>query len=62
MFDRSLLPEHLIAPDANRYFSDNYVVLDFETTNLQYGNSNIRDNKLLLGVWYDNTTGRTRTA
>ncbi len=62
MFDRSLLPEHLIAPDANRYFSDNYVVLDFETTNLQYGNSNIRDNKLLLGVWYDNTTGISKSA
>ena len=45
------LPVWLTNPDPMYYFSDRYVVLDFETTNLDKGNAVNKDNRLLLGCW-----------
>lgn len=59
MFDKSLLPEHVLNPDPARYRSKNYVVLDFETTNIQYGNPCIPENRLLLAVWYSGASNKT---
>lgn len=53
------LPEFLVKPDPNTYLSENFVVLDFETTNLDKGDPNNPDNRLVLAVWYDNSTGET---
>ena len=36
---------------ADKYLSDNYVVLDFETTNIDYGNAAEPDNRLILSCW-----------
>lgn len=47
------LPKFLADLDPNIYFSDNYVVLDFEvdTSHGDYGNSVHPDNQLLLSAW-----------
>lgn len=45
------LPVWLTNPDANIYHDQKFVVLDFETTNLDKGNAVTKDNKLLLGHW-----------
>lgn len=44
------LPIWLTNPTTEIYHG-NYVVLDFETTNLDKGNAVNKDNKLLLGCW-----------
>lgn len=44
------LPEFLTNPDPEIYFSDNFVVIDFETTNKDKGSALNKDNKLLLTV------------
>jgi DNA polymerase I-like protein with 3'-5' exonuclease and polymerase domains len=58
----SLLPAHLRFPDPDIYRSDNYTVLDFETTNEDFGNAVNPDNKLILSGWLrpngDKPTGR----
>lgn len=46
-----LAPEHLKNPDPNIYWSNNYVVLDFETTNIDKGNPYREDNRLVLSCW-----------
>ena len=45
------LPEHIRSPDPSILLSDNYVVLDFETTNDSFGNASLRSNRLLLSCW-----------
>jgi DNA polymerase I-like protein with 3'-5' exonuclease and polymerase domains len=45
------LPEFLINPDPNIYRSDNYVVIDFETTTINKGLSLYEDNRIVLAVW-----------
>lgn len=39
-----------------KYLSDNYVVLDFETTNIDYGNAAVPDNTLLLTCYKTGAT------
>jgi DNA polymerase I-like protein with 3'-5' exonuclease and polymerase domains len=46
------LPSFLTSPDAGIYQSDNYVVVDFETTNLDKGSALTDANRLLLAVWW----------
>lgn len=47
------LPDFLANLDPNIYFSDDYLVLDFEidTSHGDYGNPIHADNAMLLGVW-----------
>lgn len=45
------LPAHVSAPDPTLYWSDNYVVLDFETTTLSKGNPNVEGNRIVLACW-----------
>jgi len=45
------LPTWLNPPDYSRYLSDNYVVVDFETTNLDKGSPYDRDNRIVSGQW-----------
>lgn len=39
------------SPDPNVYFSPKYLVLDFETTTIQYGNAAVQENSLVLTCW-----------
>lgn len=39
------------SPDPQIYLSQNYVVLDFETTNIDFGNAAVPENRLLLACW-----------
>jgi len=45
------LPKHLTNPDPNIYLSNNYVVFDVETTNLEKGDALNVDNRLLIVTW-----------
>ena len=45
------LPGHVSAPDPNFYWSDNYVVLDFETTTILKGSPLIEGNRIVLACW-----------
>jgi len=45
------LPWFLDNPDPSIYFSKNYVVLDFETTNLDKGSPINKDNSIVLATW-----------
>lgn len=45
------LPDHVLNPDPSIYESDNYVVLDFETTNKQKGTPLDPDNYIVCAVW-----------
>jgi DNA polymerase I-like protein with 3'-5' exonuclease and polymerase domains len=45
------LPSFLTTPNPEIYLSDNYVVLDFETTNKNKGSALDPDNNLVLSVW-----------
>lgn len=46
-----MLPRWLTTPDPLIYYSGNYVVLDFETTNLAKGNACIAENRLIHASW-----------
>lgn len=46
----SVLPKHIENPDPEIYLSDNYLVLDAETTGIEYGTATNKDNNLLLFV------------
>ena len=48
-----MLPKFLTELDPNIYKSSNYLVLDFETTNIEKGNALNPENRLLLGVYND---------
>lgn len=45
------LPDFLTNPNPNIYRSDNYVVLDFETTTINKGLSLYKDNRIVLACW-----------
>lgn len=45
------LPAWVSKPDPSLYWSDNYLILDFETTNLFKGSPLIDGNKLVLACW-----------
>lgn len=45
------LPKFLAEPDPRIYHSQNYVVLDFETTNIEHGSALNEGNRLVLSVW-----------
>ena len=47
----SRIPTFVTNPDPELYRKGSYVVLDFETTNLQYGSALIPKNRLLLACW-----------
>jgi DNA polymerase I-like protein with 3'-5' exonuclease and polymerase domains len=47
-----LLPSFVSNPDPSVYLSDNYVVLDFETTNVEKGTALNEDNRLVLAEWF----------
>lgn len=46
------LPEWLETLDPSIFLEDDYVVLDFETTNLDKGDADNEDNRILLAVWH----------
>ena len=45
-----ILPNHIANPDPNIYLSNNYLVIDVETTSLDKGDPNNANNALLLSV------------
>lgn len=45
------LPAHVSAPDPQIYWSDNYVVLDFETTTEFKGSPLVDGNRIILACW-----------
>lgn len=45
------LPAHVSAPDPSIYWSDNYVVLDFETTTELKGSALAEGNRIILACW-----------
>lgn len=45
------LPEHINNPNPNIYWSNNYVVLDFETTNKDKGDALRADNQIICSAW-----------
>lgn len=45
------LPAWITTPDPSIYWSDNYVVLDFETTTLFKGTPLVNDNRIVLASW-----------
>lgn len=47
----SVLPAFVENPDPYLYLKDDYVVLDWETTNLEKGSPINPDNKIVLGCW-----------
>jgi DNA polymerase I-like protein with 3'-5' exonuclease and polymerase domains len=49
---RKQLPDFLINPNPQKYNSENYVLLDFETTNLDNGSPYNKDNYILFAAWY----------
>ena len=46
-----MLPDFLTNPDPEVYYSENYITLDFETTNLDKGSALNPDNSIILSVW-----------
>lgn len=46
------MPSFLIEPDPNIYLSNNYVVFDFETTNINYGSPYKDENRIVFAAWY----------
>jgi DNA polymerase I-like protein with 3'-5' exonuclease and polymerase domains len=57
MMTTSELPTFLDNPDPNIYRTGNYVVLDFETTNIDKGSALNENNRLVLAAW--RSKGRT---
>lgn len=45
------LPNFIKNPNPNIFLSDNYVVLDFETTNLNKGTATNPNNQIILAAW-----------
>ena len=45
-------PEHVLNPDPSRYLTDNYIVIDIETTNKDKGDALNRENYIVLGCGY----------
>ena len=45
------LPHHLTNPNPKVYLNDNYITLDFETTNSLKGSALCPQNRIVLSVW-----------
>lgn len=45
------LPWHIKAPNPQHYWNCNYVVLDFETTNIEFGHARVPENNLVCASW-----------
>lgn len=56
-----MLPHWLENPDPTIYLNGTFVVLDFETTNLDKGNAVNTDNRLLLASWMRSDTMQPRS-
>lgn len=50
------LPSHVTDPDPSIYWSDNYVVVDFETTTDLKGSPLSESNRIVLACWKQNGT------
>ena len=48
---RSKLPEHVAKPDPDRFMSDNWLSLDFETTVIDKGDAHNEKNDTVLACW-----------
>ena len=55
------LPPHVSRPDPNIYWSNNYLVIDFETTTRFKGSPLIEENRLVLCSWYNGRNNKTRS-
>ena len=53
------IPNFITNPDPEIYLSNNYVVLDFETTNVNKGSPYDPDNRILLSCWKECEGGKT---
>lgn len=58
----SKLPSFIANPDPKIYLSDNYAVIDFETTNLDNGSFHNSENHVVSVSLLDNNTGKITTA
>lgn len=47
------LPSHVSDPNPERFLSQNYTVLDFETTTIDFGDSRDPDNTIILACWHN---------
>jgi DNA polymerase I-like protein with 3'-5' exonuclease and polymerase domains len=47
----SRLPKHILTPNPEIYLSDNYLVLDWETTNTDFGDCGNKENNIICGAW-----------
>lgn len=54
------LPDYVRNPDPEIYRSGTYIVLDFETTNLDKGSALNPDNHLVLSCWYESASNMHR--
>ena len=48
-----MLPNHIRNPNPTIYLEEDYVTLDFETTNIDKGTATNGDNSIVLSVWKD---------
>ena len=55
MLPTESLPDFVRNPDPEIYLSDNFAVLDLETTSLDKGDARNKDNRLVCGVVYNHT-------
>lgn len=46
-----LLPRHVSYPNPEYYYSDMPVILDFETTNIEFGHARVLENRLVAAAW-----------
>lgn len=54
------LPKHIAKPDPNIYLkSENFLVIDFETSNKNKGDPQDEENSIVLAIWYDNNNKKT---
>jgi DNA polymerase-1 len=54
------LPDYILSPDPEIYKTGTYLVLDFETTNLDKGSALNPDNHLVLSCWYESASNMHR--
>lgn len=51
LWDR--LPDHIRQPDPSVYLRDDFTVVDFETTTVEFGSPHSPDNSLLMACWFN---------
>ena len=55
-----MIPEHVRNPDPSRYMRDDFLVVDFETTNRDKGSALNPDNNVVMVTWAHGPTGTVR--